>query len=618
MRTHIDKMQEKRSLSAAKEVTHKESNDVTQFVDNRPEAIVQRKLQEIANNSQRSKQIHQMQAMADHYSAQQPQLVQKKENNTGLPDDLKSGVENLSGYSMDDVRVHYNSDKPAQLQAHAYAQGTNIHIAPGQEKHLPHEAWHVVQQKQGRVKPTMQLKDNVNVNDDDALEKEADVMGKKALYRLEEPSDRLLENTNNSSTFQLYIDLATFEQKLKQGDRRWKPGGPDSMSTLVDAIADYNVEESDETFDRVKALKRGLKSKYYKKFGSALDWLEYRLESDALYLNYRGPQNHSPLVASALDSLGSGRPMPTDNFKNLLALELRARKGPDSEGMESFAGNVLNRFRALIVERPQENPKTLLHRAIWHYIGDYMEDEAGFETSTGFAGSLPKYALGMQREVMRVGGFYLHFTGRTKHSDIARIVGVVHQLDTTVRGIQPDQLADTIIAHFRDDTSNALDTIEATTQGTTHDDSKGKIAQDSRNVEKAKIRAYAAAVIARWTQAAMTGKIHIVFDRAHLVDAYGKSSANTDATPANMMTGDQASIDKGQRITINLDSENLDRIYITLAHELAHAIGFNPTGMDPHGHFSHLDRYMEDENDFGSKLMFDAYYFETLIQHFYN
>jgi hypothetical protein len=37
-------------------------------------------------------------------------------NNTGLPDNLKSGIENLSGFSMDDVKVHYNSEKPAQLQ----------------------------------------------------------------------------------------------------------------------------------------------------------------------------------------------------------------------------------------------------------------------------------------------------------------------------------------------------------------------------------------------------------------------------------------------------------------------------------------------------------------------
>ncbi|MFN6570944.1 DUF4157 domain-containing protein [Dendronalium sp. ChiSLP03b] len=103
-------------------------------------------------------------------------------NNTGLPDNLKGGIENLSGISMDDVKVYYNSAKPAQVQALAYTQGTDIHVAPGQEKHLPHEAWHVVQQKQGRVKPTLQAK-GVAINDDMALEREADAMGDKAFQR---------------------------------------------------------------------------------------------------------------------------------------------------------------------------------------------------------------------------------------------------------------------------------------------------------------------------------------------------------------------------------------------------------------------------------------------------
>ena len=106
---------------------------------------------------------------------------QAKPNNTGLPNQLKSGIESMSGMSMDHVKVHYNSDKPAQLNAHAYAQGSDIHVAPGQEKHLPHEAWHVVQQAQGRVKPTMQMKAGVPVNDDVSLETEADVMGEKAM-----------------------------------------------------------------------------------------------------------------------------------------------------------------------------------------------------------------------------------------------------------------------------------------------------------------------------------------------------------------------------------------------------------------------------------------------------
>ncbi len=109
-----------------------------------------------------------------------------KVNNTGLPDQLKSGIEQLSGLSADDVKVHYNSSRPAQLQALAYAQGTDIHVAPGQEKHLPHEAWHVVQQKQGRVQPTLQMKESIPVNDDKGLEEEADKMGAKALQKMDD------------------------------------------------------------------------------------------------------------------------------------------------------------------------------------------------------------------------------------------------------------------------------------------------------------------------------------------------------------------------------------------------------------------------------------------------
>ncbi len=133
-----------------------------ELIDNRAVNIVQRKMQSVASDTV-------------------SQSSQKKENKTGLPDKLKSGIENLSGYSMDDVNVHYNSDKPAQLQAHAFAQGSDIHLEVGQEKHLPHEAWHVVQQKQGRVQPTTQLKDKLNINEDSGLEREADAMGAKAM-----------------------------------------------------------------------------------------------------------------------------------------------------------------------------------------------------------------------------------------------------------------------------------------------------------------------------------------------------------------------------------------------------------------------------------------------------
>jgi hypothetical protein len=200
MKTHIDKTQKNKEALASNEKNAKvqNSNELTfNLVDNRPENITQMKLKETVNNSPQVNKVAQLQQMADNYLSQQPSPIQKK-NNTGLPDNLKTGMENLSGLSLDDVKVHRNSNKPAQLQAHAYAQGTNIHLGAGQEKHLPHEAWHVVQQKQGRVKPTIQMKGKVNVNDDSILEKEADIMGVKALSTVQKKDTDPLDFKNDN------------------------------------------------------------------------------------------------------------------------------------------------------------------------------------------------------------------------------------------------------------------------------------------------------------------------------------------------------------------------------------------------------------------------------------
>lgn len=103
-------------------------------------------------------------------------------NNTGLPDHLKYGIEALSGVSLDGVNVHYNSSRPARFNASAYTQGRDIHIAPGQEQYVPHEAWHVTQQTRGRVPPTIHTEDGLSINYDEGLEHEADVMGTRAAF----------------------------------------------------------------------------------------------------------------------------------------------------------------------------------------------------------------------------------------------------------------------------------------------------------------------------------------------------------------------------------------------------------------------------------------------------
>lgn len=96
-----------------------------------------------------------------------------QENRTGIPDTLLQKAEQKSGMSLRDVRVHYNSPEPENIQAYAYTRGNEVFIGPGREQYLSHELGHVVQQKQGRVLANSSV-NGLPLNDEAALEKEAD------------------------------------------------------------------------------------------------------------------------------------------------------------------------------------------------------------------------------------------------------------------------------------------------------------------------------------------------------------------------------------------------------------------------------------------------------------
>ena len=189
-------------------------------------------------------------------------------NNTGMPDNLKSGIESLSGFSMDDVRVHYNSSKPATVQALAYTQGTDIHVAPGQEKCLPHEAWHVAQQMAGRVSPTTNI-NGMPVNDNAALEHEADVMGEKAVQCKEFAKGYLTfaKVCSNDGTKQCARDhLIRKLNELLGPTVRW-------METETDTSCEYQVPEGENLYK----VWRNLVNEYEKNPGPKKDDKELKV-----------------------------------------------------------------------------------------------------------------------------------------------------------------------------------------------------------------------------------------------------------------------------------------------------------------------------------------------------
>lgn len=88
MNTHADKTQETKNQSVAKAVSQKQSGGEStfQFVDNRPESMQMRKLQEMANNSPQVKQLRTIQEMANNSPrGQQLQAIQERPLNSPQP-----------------------------------------------------------------------------------------------------------------------------------------------------------------------------------------------------------------------------------------------------------------------------------------------------------------------------------------------------------------------------------------------------------------------------------------------------------------------------------------------------------------------------------------------------
>ena len=197
---------------------------------------------------------------------QMPQTVMR------IPDPLKTNLEQLSGMDLSGVRVHYNSSKPAKIDALAYTQGQEVHIGPGQEKHLPHEGWHVVQQMQGRVNPTMQAK-GVSINDDVGLEREADEIGTKAL-QMKRSGQAITNSAPQGSNAHIII-----QRKL---DRPMQPG--EWVPLMIKGLQDGRDRADNAAQNLIQA--------------TLLATQEFRLFTSNLISDLKGQINGTDLVES--------------------------------------------------------------------------------------------------------------------------------------------------------------------------------------------------------------------------------------------------------------------------------------------------------------------------------
>lgn len=239
------------------------------LADTNPRLHPSKVIQTMADNSRQSGPAIRLQAMADDYALEQQPVIQAKQESQGgsnsLSEGLIAGIRALSGHSLHNVALNLNSSIPAGFNAHALTQGNSIHVAPGQEKHIPHEAWHVVQQREGRVKPTMQMK-GVDINDDAALEKEADVMGARAeqFQRKAGTSGDHLGNFNNTTKeapFQLSGDKGILQRKLEVAGQARQQAEP--VWDQIVHLEPIRVLDFDQKLQAYKILRRWIHAPIY-------------------------------------------------------------------------------------------------------------------------------------------------------------------------------------------------------------------------------------------------------------------------------------------------------------------------------------------------------------------
>jgi len=163
------------------------------------------------------------------------------------------------------VNIHKDSEQAPSLGALAYTQGNDVHFAPGQydpgsqkgQELLGHELSHVVQQREGRVKPTTQGK-GMPVNTDPALEKEADKQGKQAAQ------GKMADVIGRGNGVQKYDDSETnysYREDESVTDESVKEFNDELVTEISDSARDYSTEDY---LNQVRLLDDNLEAVYDK------------------------------------------------------------------------------------------------------------------------------------------------------------------------------------------------------------------------------------------------------------------------------------------------------------------------------------------------------------------
>ncbi|HEY2068574.1 MAG TPA: DUF4157 domain-containing protein [Rhizomicrobium sp.] len=268
-----------------------------------------------------------------------------------LPLPLRSGLESVSGIDLSGVRVHRDSTKPAALDALAFTQGRQIHLAPGEERHLPHEGWHAVQQLSGRVPPNAAS----GLNDDSALEAEADRMGALASTARFGPAQSLARPAEpHGAPIQRMVRTGGGKAHVREAD--FQPGGPKASVGTRFSVASLIADPLKRIFNDTAELEA------YANGSSSADHIGDVAPSAAPKVWYRLPRDKLTVLGERHeDANGNAEDvivgLHTSRFKYEALNEAADVAGLSTPGTRTRLGQVNTQYRvAGQINRAAFNP----------------------------------------------------------------------------------------------------------------------------------------------------------------------------------------------------------------------------------------------------------------------
>lgn len=252
---------------------------------------------------------------------------------------------------------------------------------------------------------------------------------------------------------------------------------------------------------------------------------------------------------------------------------------------------------------------------------------ANYEEERGVPNADLALALGMSRGHDDRGGIRLHFVSRTGECDWDDCVQALECLVKTISGFieHPDALLRTLLGHINLITADALvrysksvfQPLLCMRAESIGDNVRKALSREQAEAWVKALRLRWATVIASHAQPL----VHVLIDRAGLSKAFGGVAYDSRATPKAFMSNDPVSLQRMPLsnlclpfIKVNLDATGTASLLATLAHEIAHALGSNPSDCSSSGHLDSPEDYVDFEFGFGPKILFDAYFFEALIE----